>query len=79
LEYQGAPVPSKMNRLGSAGSPGSGSLLRADPLSEDAALRHAAHSGEQRAMTALREHQDRRNGSTNGEHSGSANGSRNGH
>jgi ubiquinol-cytochrome c reductase cytochrome b subunit len=79
LEYQGAPVPSKMNRLGSAGSPGSGSLLRADPLSEDAALRHAAHSGEQRAMTALREHQDQRNGSTNGEHNGSTNGSRNGH
>jgi ubiquinol-cytochrome c reductase cytochrome b subunit len=82
LEYQGAPVPSKMNRLGSAGSPGSGSLLRADPASEDAALRHAAHSGEQRAMTALKEHQGRSNGSGNGsgngDHNGSANGSGNG-
>jgi ubiquinol-cytochrome c reductase cytochrome b subunit len=74
LEYQGAPVPSKMNRLGSAGSPGSGSLLFADPVSEDAALREAAHASERRALTALRERQDDRNG--NG--SGSANGSTNG-
>ncbi|BBZ13432.1 cytochrome bc1 complex cytochrome b subunit [Mycobacterium branderi] len=68
LEYQGAPVPNKMNKLGSAGSPGSGSLLFADPPSEDAALREAAHAGEQRALTALREHQDSSNGSVNGEH-----------
>ncbi|ORV12667.1 cytochrome bc1 complex cytochrome b subunit [Mycobacterium celatum] len=68
LEYQGAPVPNKMNKLGSAGSPGSGSLLFADPPSEDAALREAAHAGEQRALTALREHQDGSNGSVNGEH-----------
>ena len=31
LEYQGAPVPTKMNKLGSGGSPGSGSFLFADP------------------------------------------------
>ena len=31
LEYQGAPVPVKMNKLGSGGSPGSGSFLYADP------------------------------------------------
>ena len=31
LEYQGAPVPKKMNKLGSAGKPGLGSFLRADP------------------------------------------------
>jgi ubiquinol-cytochrome c reductase cytochrome b subunit len=71
LEYQGAPVPNKMNRLGSGGSPGSGSFLRADPPSEDAALREAAHAGEQRALTALREHQvngnSSRNGHTNGQ------------
>ncbi|ORW11356.1 cytochrome bc1 complex cytochrome b subunit [Mycobacterium kyorinense] len=68
LDYQGAPVPNKMNKLGSAGSPGSGSLLFADPPSEDASLREAAHAGEQRALTALREHQDSSNGSVNGEH-----------
>ncbi|MEU7769675.1 ubiquinol-cytochrome c reductase cytochrome b subunit, partial [Nocardia sp. NPDC049190] len=31
LEYQGAPVPKKMSKLGSAGKPGTGSFLRADP------------------------------------------------
>ncbi|MGV0636128.1 cytochrome bc complex cytochrome b subunit [Mycolicibacillus trivialis] len=58
LEYQGAPVPNKMNKLGSAGSPGSGSFLFADPVSEDRALREAEHAAEQRALTALRDHQD---------------------
>jgi ubiquinol-cytochrome c reductase cytochrome b subunit len=66
LEYQGAPVPTKMNRLGSAGSPGSGSFLFADPVAEDAALSEAHHAAEQRALTALREHQDS-NGSSNGQ------------
>ena len=42
LEYQGAPVPVKMNKLGSGGSPGSGSFLYADPPSEDAALDRSA-------------------------------------
>jgi ubiquinol-cytochrome c reductase cytochrome b subunit len=66
LEYQAAPVPKRMNKLlGSAGSPGSGSLLVADPASEDAALRESAHAAEQHALTALREHQDR-NPSNNG-------------
>jgi ubiquinol-cytochrome c reductase cytochrome b subunit len=73
LEYQGAPVPTKMNRLGSAGSPGSGSFLFADPSEEDAALAEASHAAEQRALTALREHQD-----GNGASSGSPNG-QNGH
>ncbi|SPM32097.1 cytochrome b [Mycobacterium terramassiliense] len=68
LEYQGAALPKRMNKLGSAGSPGSGSFLRADPASEDAALREAAHSSEQRALTALREHQESVVGSPNGEH-----------
>src|SRR6478609_6796708 len=58
LAYQGAPLPKRMNKLGSAGSPGSGSLLTADPLSQDAALREASHMSEQRALTALREHQE---------------------
>jgi quinol---cytochrome-c reductase cytochrome b subunit len=38
LEYQGAPVPKKMNKLGSAGAPVAGSLLRPDPPEETAAL-----------------------------------------
>ena len=55
LEYQGAPVPGKMNKLGAGGSPGSGSFLFADPASEDAALSEATHAAEHRALIALRE------------------------
>ena len=54
LEYQGAPVPTKMNKLGAGGSPGSGSFLHADPEAEDAALSEAHHAAEGRALTALR-------------------------
>src|ERR1700755_2276590 len=46
LEYQGAPVPGKMNKLGSGGSPGAGSFLRADPAEENAALDEAHHGAE---------------------------------
>src|SRR5690349_14480647 len=69
LEYQGAAVPKRMNKLGSAGAPGSGSFLTADPLSENEALTEAAHASERKALTALREHQER-NGSSNGETNG---------
>jgi ubiquinol-cytochrome c reductase cytochrome b subunit len=41
LEYQGAPVPKKMNKLGSAGEPVAGSLLRPDPTEETVALARA--------------------------------------
>jgi len=58
LAYQGTALPKRMNKLGSAGSPGTGSFLFADPASEDAALREASHAAEQRALTALREHQE---------------------
>ena len=73
LEYQGAPLPKRMNKLGSAGKPGTGSFLRADPAAEDAALNEAAHASEQRALTALREWQDDEvpangDGSPNGHH-----------
>jgi quinol---cytochrome-c reductase cytochrome b subunit len=54
LEYQGAPVPIKMNKLGSGGSPRSGSLLFADPDAENTALSEAQHTAERRALTALR-------------------------
>jgi quinol---cytochrome-c reductase cytochrome b subunit len=69
LEYQGAAVPTKMNALGSGGSPGSGSFLFADPGAENDALAEAHHAAEQRALTALRERQD-----GNGASSGSSNG-----
>jgi ubiquinol-cytochrome c reductase cytochrome b subunit len=41
LEYQGAPVPKRMNQLGSAGAPVQGSLLRPDPAGESEALERA--------------------------------------
>jgi ubiquinol-cytochrome c reductase cytochrome b subunit len=66
LEYHGAAIPKRMNKLGSAGEPGSGSFLYADPISEHEALTEATHAAERKALTALREHQER-NGSGNGE------------
>jgi ubiquinol-cytochrome c reductase cytochrome b subunit len=54
LKYQGAPVPTKMNKLGSGGSPGSGSFLFADPDAEDTALSEAHHAADRRGLTALR-------------------------
>ena len=69
LEYQGAALPKRMNKLGLAGSPGSGSFLRADPVSEDRALSEAAHASEHRALTALREYQDTEIDTGNGHHS----------
>lgn len=78
LEYQGAAVPKRMNKLGFAGAPGSGSFLKGDPLSENDALVEAEHTAHRRALTALREHQDH-NGSTNGSSNGSSNGETNGH
>ncbi|OXM61175.1 cytochrome bc1 complex cytochrome b subunit [Amycolatopsis vastitatis] len=48
LTYQGAPVPKKPNKLGAAGHPVPGSLLRPDPPEETAALEAAARRGETR-------------------------------
>jgi ubiquinol-cytochrome c reductase cytochrome b subunit len=70
LEYQGAAVPKRMNKLGSAGEPGTGSFLVADPASEQEALTEATHAQERRALTALREHQNDTNGSTDGSTNG---------
>jgi len=61
LEYQGAPVPKKMNKLGSAGHPLPGSLLRADPIDETIALERAKaqqHAQEQASEEAA-EHDNR--------------------
>ncbi len=68
LEYQGAALPKRMNKLGSAGAPGSGSFLTPDPAVEHDALTEALHASERRALTALREHQDGddSNGETDG-------------
>ncbi len=67
LEYAGAALPKRMNKLGSGGKTGHGSFLTADPPSEDAALNEAAHASELRTLTALREWQE-------GEHNGNGNG-----
>ncbi len=92
LEYQGAALPKRMNKLGSGGSTGSGSFLIADPATESEALAETAHASERKALTALKEYQDDEhatsgngvttnghgsNGSSNGNGNGSANG--NGH
>lgn len=45
LSYQGAPVPKRMNKLGSAGTSVPGSLLRPDPVEESAALVAARSEG----------------------------------
>jgi ubiquinol-cytochrome c reductase cytochrome b subunit len=43
LEYQGAPVPKRMNQLGMGGAPPPGSLLTPDSAEETAALEQARH------------------------------------
>lgn len=70
LEYQGAALPKRMNKLGSGGAPGTGSFLYADPIVEHEAITEAAHTSEHKALTALKEHQDRihEDGETNGHH-----------
>ncbi|OOC04914.1 cytochrome bc1 complex cytochrome b subunit [Amycolatopsis azurea] len=45
LEYQGASVPKKMNKLGSAGRSLSGTLLKPDPREETHALEVARRNG----------------------------------
>jgi len=82
LEYQGAALPKRMNKLGSGGQPGRGSFLTADPASQNAALNEAEHASEQRALTALKEYQDHESGSNgNGSNGNGFNGSNgsNGH
>jgi ubiquinol-cytochrome c reductase cytochrome b subunit len=77
LEYQGAALPKKMNKLGSAGAPGIGNFLYPDPESEQTALVEAAHAAERRAIVALKERQgdDDTNGNgSNGHGSDGSNG-----
>jgi ubiquinol-cytochrome c reductase cytochrome b subunit len=77
LEYQGAALPKRMNKLGSGGATGSGSFLFPDPVSESDALAEAAHAAERKSLTALKEYQDDEHGTSNGSPNG--NGSSNGH
>ncbi|MGW4536088.1 cytochrome bc1 complex cytochrome b subunit [Nocardia sp. NPDC004340] len=53
LEYQGAPVPKKMAKLGSAGKPGTGSFMRPDPASEQAENVAIAHEEEHKMLSVL--------------------------
>ncbi|MFD8244319.1 cytochrome bc complex cytochrome b subunit [Nocardia sp. NPDC059691] len=66
LEYQGAPVPKKMSKLGAAGKPGTGSFLRADPRDESAQHFEIEHEEERKQLAVLRKVQERANGDGNG-------------
>ncbi|MGW5310569.1 cytochrome bc1 complex cytochrome b subunit [Nocardia thailandica] len=68
LEYQGAAVPKKMNKLGSAGKPGLGSFLRPDPKSESDEYFANEHAEEHRMLTALAEEQARQGGGSDSHH-----------
>ncbi|WP_305091729.1 cytochrome bc complex cytochrome b subunit [Prescottella sp. R16] len=67
LEYQGAAIPKKMNKLGSAGKPGSGSWVSPDPAEQSQALEAAEHAGEHEQLRILSEYQDRNRGITSGD------------
>jgi ubiquinol-cytochrome c reductase cytochrome b subunit len=66
LEYQGTPVPKKMNKLGAAGHPVAGSLLKPDPPEETAALERAEH--DQIAEQQRQERQKQITSETESEH-----------
>ncbi|TSD98104.1 cytochrome bc complex cytochrome b subunit [Skermania sp. ID1734] len=66
LQYQGAPMPKKMNKLGSAGRPGTGSLLRADPVAQSDAFSRAEHESEATQLAVLKAEQERARGDGNG-------------
>ncbi|MEU0505890.1 cytochrome bc complex cytochrome b subunit [Nocardia sp. NPDC005998] len=59
LPYQGAAVPKKMNKLGSAGKPGTGSFLRPDPAAESARYVEIEHAEERKQLAVLQKYQDR--------------------
>ncbi|MBF6084060.1 cytochrome bc complex cytochrome b subunit [Nocardia cyriacigeorgica] len=67
LEYQGAPVPKKMNQLGSAGQPGTGSFLRPDPWQESEQHFATELEEEHKQLAVLRKAQENANG--HGKHS----------
>ncbi|MBL1077757.1 cytochrome bc complex cytochrome b subunit [Nocardia sp. 2] len=65
LEYQGAPVPKKMSKLGSAGKPGTGSFLFADPASEQETNVALAHEEEHQMLAVLERARDEANNGKN--------------
>ncbi|WP_067892130.1 cytochrome bc1 complex cytochrome b subunit [Nocardia vaccinii] len=58
LEYQGASVPKKMNKLGWAGKPGAGSFLRADPAAQAAEQTSYDNEQHHKQLEILAEYQD---------------------
>ncbi|WP_062988769.1 cytochrome bc1 complex cytochrome b subunit [Nocardia anaemiae] len=59
LAYQGAAIPKKMNKLGSAGKPGTGSFLRPDPAAESERYFEIEHAEERKQLAVLQKYQDR--------------------
>jgi ubiquinol-cytochrome c reductase cytochrome b subunit len=74
LDYQGTPVPKRMNQLGLAGQPVAGSLLTPDPSDETAALAraHAAYHPARDGQTNNSHGQSTDNGHTDNGHSRNA-------
>ncbi|MEV0294985.1 cytochrome bc complex cytochrome b subunit [Nocardia sp. NPDC050710] len=66
LEYQGAHVPKKMNKLGAAGKPGTGSFLRADPWHESEQHFEIEEAEEHKQLSVLQKAQDKARGGTRG-------------
>jgi ubiquinol-cytochrome c reductase cytochrome b subunit len=62
LEYQGAPVPKKMNKLGSAGQAVPGTIWTPDPAEETTALQRANGNGHRHEIEGATEE------STSGQH-----------
>ncbi len=58
LEYQGTSVPKRMNQLGSAGAPVTGSLLTPDPTDETVALERARHEAHEQELAARAERRE---------------------
>ncbi|MCH5642256.1 cytochrome bc complex cytochrome b subunit [Gordonia sp. ABSL49_1] len=61
LPYQGVALPKRMNKLGSAGAPGTGSILTADPPDQqrrNVANDHAEHASELAALRGLNSSSD---------------------
>ena len=55
LPYEGAAIPKRMNKLGSAGAPGTGSILVADPPEQQIGNVERDHENEVAEQKALRE------------------------
>ncbi|MEU8894991.1 cytochrome bc complex cytochrome b subunit [Nocardia sp. NPDC048505] len=66
LEYQGAPVPKKMNKLGAAGKPGTGGFFRPDPWQESERNLAFDHEEERKQLAVLRRVQDEAAGNGGG-------------